>query len=89
MCAADYGWISGYHDGTFGPNLLVTRAQATVILNRMLGRSADQDFITHHTELKTFSDVPTSHWAYYDICEAANAHTYEHSSQMERREALL
>lgn len=89
MCAADYGWISGYPDGTFGPNLLVTRAQATVILNRMLGRSADQDFITHHTELKTFSDVPTSHWAYYDICEAANAHTYEHSSQMERREALL
>lgn len=89
MCAADYGWISGYHDGTFGPNLLVTRAQATVILNRILGRSADRDFIAHHTDLRTFSDVPTSHWAYYDICEAANAHTYEHSSQMELWEALL
>lgn len=89
MCAADYGWISGYHDGTFGPNLLVTRAQATVILNRILGRSADRDFIAHHTELKTFSDVPASHRAYYDICEAANAHTYEHASQMELWEALL
>lgn len=89
MCAADYGWSSGYPDGTFGPNLLVTRAQATVILNRMLERSADRDFIAHHAELKTFSDVPASHWAYYDICEAANAHTYEHSSQMELWEALL
>lgn len=89
ICATDYGWISGYPDGTFGPNLLVTRAQATVILNRMLGRSADRDFIAHHTELKTFSDVPASHWAYYDICEAANAHTYEHASQMELWEALL
>lgn len=55
----------------------------------MLGRSADRDFIAHHTELKTFSDVPASHWAYYDICEAANAHTYEHASQMELWEALL
>lgn len=89
MCAADYGWISGYPDGTFGPNLLVTRAQATVILNRILGRSADRDFIAHHAELKTFSDVPASHWAYYDICEAANAHTYEHISHMELWEALL
>ena len=89
MCAADYGWISGYPDGTFGPNLLVSRAQATVILNRILGRSADRDFIAHHAELKTFSDVPASHWAYYDICEAANAHTYEHISHMELWEALL
>ena len=89
MNAAEYGWIAGYPDGTFGPNSLLTRGQAAVIVNRMLGRQADQDFISHHSGLLTFLDVPSSHWAYYDICEAANSHSYHQTNQSEIWESLL
>lgn len=89
VSAADYGWISGYPDGSFGPGLLVTRGEASAILNRMLGRHADRDFITGHTGLRTFSDVSPSHWAYGDICEAANPHSYRQEGQTERWESLL
>lgn len=89
MNAAEYGWIAGYPDGTFGPNALLTRGQAAVIVNRMLGRQADQDFISHHSGLLTFLDVPSSHWAYYDICEAANSHSYHQTNQSEIWESLL
>lgn len=89
MSAADYGWISGYPDGTFGPDRLVTRGQAAVIINRMLGRQADRDFISGHTGLQAFLDVPVSHWAYYDIFEAANPHRYTQSNGEEVWESLL
>lgn len=75
--AIQYGWINGYEDGTFRPNHTITRAEVTAIANRMLGRSADKDYVDQHTEtLQGFSDVPATHWAYYPIAEAANAHDY-------------
>lgn len=82
--ASRYGWVQGSADGSFGPYQLVTRAQATVIVNRMLGRSADRTFIDTHPDLQTFQDVPPTHWAYYDICEAVNGHDYEKTGQQER-----
>lgn len=82
--ASHYGWVQGSTDGSFGPYQLVTRAQATVIVNRMLGRSADRTFINTHPDLQTFQDVPPTHWAYYDICEAVNGHDYEKNGQQER-----
>lgn len=82
--ASRYGWVQGSADGSFGPYQLVTRAQATVIVNRMLGRSADRTFIDTHPDLQTFQDVPPTHWAYYDICEAVNGHDYEKNGQQER-----
>lgn len=89
MDAVHYGWISGNPDGTFAPNAPVTRAEATAILNRMLGRSADPDYLADPTGLRTFSDVPATHWAYADICEAANAHTYEKNPAGESWKELL
>lgn len=89
LCAADYGWISGYPDGSFGPQRLVTRGEASAMVNRMLGRQADQDFVSGHTGLQTFLDVPVSYWAYYDICEAANGHFYTQSSGEEVWEGLF
>ena len=75
--AAGFGWINGYSDGTFRPNATVTRAQVAAITNRMLGRVADQAYIDSHSdELRRFTDVPASHWAYYSIMEAANRHDY-------------
>lgn len=87
--ASRYGWVQGNLDGSFGPYRLVTRAQATVIVNRMLGRSADRTFIDAHPDLQAFQDVPPTHWAYYDICEAVNGHDYEKNGQQERWTALI
>lgn len=89
MSAADYGWVSGYPDGSFGPQRLVTRGEAAVVVNRMLGRQADRDIISDHTGLETFLDVPVSHWAYYDICEAANSHDYTQSNGEEVWKGLI
>lgn len=70
-----YGWISGYPDGTFRPGNTITRAEVTTIVNRMLDRSADQSFVDSHGDrLNQFFDVSKSYWAYYQIMEAANAH---------------
>ena len=72
-----YGWIGGYSDGTFRPNITVTRAEVTTIVNRMLGRGADAAYVDGHTDaLKQFSDLASVHWAYYEIMEAANRHDY-------------
>lgn len=72
-----YGWIAGYEDGTFRPNNNITRAEVTTITNRMLGRSADKDFVDQYKdELRMFPDLTTGHWAYYQIMEATNAHDY-------------
>ena len=89
MSATAYGWINGNPDGTFAPYALVTRAQAAAILNRMLDRHADQTFIDTHTDLRIFEDVPASHWAYFDICEAANPHDYEKKGDTEIWTELL
>ena len=72
-----YGWINGYPDGTFQPNSTITRAEVTAITNRMLGRAADESYVdANRPALRQFSDLKESHWAYYHIMEAANAHTY-------------
>ncbi len=79
-----YGWISGYPDGTFGPNDPITRAEVTTIANRMLGRSADKAFVNiHAASLRQFTDLANTHWAYYDIMEAANSHNYSKSNRVE------
>lgn len=79
-----YGWINGYPDGTFGPNNTITRAEVTAIVNRMLGRSADEDYVdSHTTDLRQFTDLADTHWAYYDIMEATNTHDYSKSGSAE------
>ena len=78
-----YGWIHGYGDGTFRPNNPITRAEVTAIVNNMLGRAADEDFMDEHAEeLTQFSDIE-KHWAYYHIAEATNDHDYTKPSSGE------
>lgn len=72
-----YGWIEGYEDGTFRPENRITRVEVTSIVNKMLGRFADREFVAGHAdELNSFSDVTSTHWGYYHIVEATNSHTY-------------
>lgn len=68
--------IKGYSDGTFKPNQKLTRAEAVTILNSVFGRNTKSTSFTKVSEsgLKKFTDVPKSHWAYYEILDASNGH---------------
>lgn len=73
--AVSYGWIGGYSDGTFRPYATITRAEVATIVNRMLARTADRNFVDS-SAVTQFVDVPSNYWAYYNIMEATNAHTH-------------
>ncbi|MBQ2634318.1 MAG: S-layer homology domain-containing protein [Oscillospiraceae bacterium] len=74
--AAIYGWVKGYGDGTFRASQQITRAEVVTIVNRLLDRTADAAYIAGNLrDLNTFSDMEKTHWAYYAVMEAANAHT--------------
>lgn len=83
--AASRGWIGGYPDGTFRPNVPITRAQAAAVINRLLGRRADGDFLeSRPAGLQSFPDALPGYWAYEDIMEAVNAHDYRAQGSGER-----
>ena len=74
--AAKHGWINGYGDGSFRADDEINRAEVVTIVNRLLGREADEAYIADNLrKLNTFLDVSRKHWAYYAVMEAANAHT--------------
>ena len=82
--AARYGWVVGYGDGTFHADDEITRAEVVTIVNRLLGREADQEYIADHPRgLVLFPDVSKGYWAYYDILEAANSHEADVSADPE------
>lgn len=59
------GLMSGYPDGTFHPEKVLTRAEIVTILNRLLSENQ-----LNHVNGQTWPDVPPTHWAFKDI-EAA------------------
>ena len=75
--AAEKGWITGYPDGTFGPNRYITRAEAVTMINRVLNRMPkDKDAL--HEDMKVFVDnAGTNAWYYLAIQEATNSHEYK------------
>ena len=82
--AATRGWVTGYADGTFKPEHSITRAEVAAVTCRLLERSADQTYIRSHIgELRTFADVPDTHWAYWYAMEGANGHDYTKSGGSE------
>lgn len=82
--AATRGWVNGYADGTFQPNNSITRAEVAAVTCRLLERNADQSYIRSHlSELRAFTDVNESHWAYWYTMEAANGHDYTKSGSSE------
>ena len=68
--------IKGFPDGTFKPDQKLTRAEAVTVLNSVFGRNTKSTSFTNvnTNSLKKFSDVPMSHWAYYQIIDASNGH---------------
>ncbi|MFP3388509.1 InlB B-repeat-containing protein [Brevibacillus sp. SIMBA_040] len=62
---AEKGYMIGFKDGSFRPNQLLTRAEAVTIINRLTGRAPSNE-----TAEQSWSDVPTSYWAFADIMAA-------------------
>jgi hypothetical protein len=79
--ATGKGWISGYPNGNFLPNQLITRAETAVVMNRVLGRTADKEAVQNGADIRILLDVPQSHWAFSPVLEATIAHTYEKNDQ--------
>ena len=77
--AAAQGWTGGYEDGSFRPGQPITRAEVVSILCRVLDRNADAEYITERYVYlpNTFKDINSSHWAYWNVMEAANGHEYK------------
>ena len=84
-----HGWVSGYSDGTFRPNQTITRAEAVVILNSVLGRSCDLTYVQANAQAALhFTDITPGAWYYADIIEASMGHTYTELAGIERWTAL-
>ncbi len=60
------GIMTGTTADTFDPEGYLTRAQAVKILNHLFERQ-----VTTEHQKPIFKDVPSDHWAFYDIQEAA------------------
>ena len=73
--AASEGWISGYPDGSFGPDDYITRAQVMALVNEVLDRAPDADHMLD--DMITWPDnADKSAWYYEDVQEATNSHSY-------------
>lgn len=69
----DYKWLSGYEDSAFRPDNNIIRAEAIVILNRMLGRGNCE----HLDGLKNpWIDLQPKDWYYDDLIEATVTHKF-------------
>lgn len=72
--AADYGWITGYEDGTFRPDQLIIRAEAMTIINRVLQRVPENTDDLLSDMVKWSDNMDTSKWYYIAVQEATNSH---------------
>lgn len=68
--------VEGYPDGTFKPNKTLTRAEAVTVLNAVFNRYTTSESLKNvsSSNLKNYSDISSSNWAYYQILDASNAH---------------
>ena len=83
-CATREGWIVGYADGSFRPDESIGRAEMVSLMNRLLVRSADEEYVLDNLrKIHRFWDVDSRHWAYEDILEASNSHKAEISREGE------
>ena len=88
--AYNNGWITGYPDGTFGPQRDITRAETMTLVNRVLNRQPEtEDDLLPNMTVWTDNANPKA-WYYLAVQEATNSHYYEFktNSQYEKWTAL-
>lgn len=75
--AYNNGWITGYPDGTFGPQRDITRAETMTLVNRVLNRQpeTEEDLLPNMT-VWTDNANPKA-WYYLAVQEATNSHYYK------------
>ncbi|WP_010498739.1 S-layer homology domain-containing protein [Paenibacillus elgii] len=78
--AGQAGILSGYPDGTFRPKANTIRAEVVTIFNRLQNRGP-----LTGVDTPSWSDVPSSHWAYGDVEEASTNHGYRIENKTEKR----
>lgn len=80
MRAAALGWVRGYHDNTFRPNDLITRAEVMTMSNRVLNR-LPEDESSLLDNMNRWSDNPPGTWYYLAVQEATNSHTFAYQEE--------
>lgn len=78
------GLIKGFVDGSYRPNVNITRAQACVIVNRALDRHPHEDHLLPAHKMITWPDSNPGDWYYADMQEATNSHDYHMTSSEEK-----
>lgn len=63
------GFMVGTTSGKFNPDKAMTRAEVTSVINKLLSRQPDKEFIKKYSK-NPFNDIKSNFWAYYDILEA-------------------
>lgn len=63
------GLMVGTTGGKFNPDKAMTRAEVTSVINKLLSRQPDKEFIKKYSK-NPFNDIKSNFWAYYDILEA-------------------
>ena len=75
--AYNNGWITGYPNGTFGPQRDITRAETMTLVNRVLNRQPEtEDDLLPNMTVWTDNANPKA-WYYLAVQEATNSHYYE------------
>ncbi len=75
--AYNNGWITGYPNGTFGPQRDITRAETMTLVNRVLDRQPEtEDDLLPNMTVWTDNANPKA-WYYLAVQEATNSHYYE------------
>lgn len=81
--ASRQGWISGYEEAdgtfTFRPQRYISRAEAVTVVNRVVGRSADERALSDGGSVMVFLDVSPTAWYYAEVMEACIEHDYTRS----------
>lgn len=82
--AAELGLVNGYEGGIFRPEAGITRAEASAIINRTLGRAPVGTGLLPESEMNTWPDNPADAWYYAHMQEATNSHAYRMSNGAEQ-----
>ena len=75
--AYNNGWITGYPNGTFGPQRDITRAETMTLVNRVLDRQPEtEDDLLPNMTVWT-DNLDSNAWYYLAVQEATNSHYYK------------
>lgn len=67
--------MNGYEDGSFRPENNITRAEVMTVINKILGRYPNAEYIKTQ-KLNRFSDLNENDWYYSAVVEATTTHEY-------------